>query len=202
MYTPYAPPGKGLAPAGIRPECWVDALGIIRSFSRIVEDSARVETPLLRVFGARYGYLAKYNLPLSKAVVSPLNPKVTPPASAQPPRASKPDGMVSVWTKALSSPGCEGKYLSRGTPRSPRTRLSETPWHGAKSDDPRRRSRSRSCGRVCGDPGRVVDKKTRDARLIAWGAGVNGKGSLRDLRKNCYLGTGAHVPEPQDSRQD
>ena len=59
-----------------------------------------METPFSRVCDARQGYLTKYNLPLSKAVVAPVAAKVSPPASAHLPRASRPDGMTPVQTKS------------------------------------------------------------------------------------------------------
>ena len=88
----------------IRPEGSVAASGILCPLSLRVKDAARAETPFLRVFNARYGYLMKYSLPASKAVAAPVAPKVSPLASAQTPRASKPDGMVSAQTKAASPP--------------------------------------------------------------------------------------------------
>ena len=171
-------------------------LGILRFLSRRAKDAASVEPAFSRVFDARYGYLVKRNLPLSKAVVAPVAPEVSPPASAQPPRASKPDGIVFVQTKAIIPPVLGGRYCVRGAPRSP-------PRRAGKSDDRRRRSRARSRQQASGDRARVVDKKTRDERLSAWGAGVDGKGSLRDLRKNCYSGTGADAPRRKSrSRRD
>ena len=44
-FTPLDPLGKGLAPPAIRPEGLAIALGFIRTFSRMVKDAARVETP-------------------------------------------------------------------------------------------------------------------------------------------------------------
>ena len=77
--------------------------------------------------------------------------------------------------------------------------FSETRRRGAKSDDHRRRSREK----VSGDTVRGADGKTRDERPSAWGAGVDSMGSFRDLRKNCCLGTGAHVPRHEGrSRQN
>ena len=58
------------------------ALGIMPPSSRTVEDAARLETPFLWVFDARYGYLTTYDLPLSKAVVAPVDPKASPPPRA------------------------------------------------------------------------------------------------------------------------
>ena len=44
----------------------------------------------------------------------------------------------------------------------------------------------RSREQVSGGPARVAGKETRDESLSAWGAGVDGKGSLRDLRKKRF----------------
>ena len=54
------------------------ALEVLRTLSRIVTDTARVETPCSWVFVARYRYLVKYNLSLSRAVVEPVDAKVSP----------------------------------------------------------------------------------------------------------------------------
>ena len=110
-FTPYAPSGKGLAPTAIRRMGLADARGILRSLSRIVKDAARVEAPFLRAGHVRYGYSTKYNLPASKAVVGPVAPKTSPPASARQQRASKPDGMVLVQTKAASPPRPHGSIV-------------------------------------------------------------------------------------------
>ena len=59
-------------------------LGILRTLSRMVEDTARAETPFLRAFDACYGYLLKYNLPLSKASVSVVGPAVVRSQAAGP----------------------------------------------------------------------------------------------------------------------
>ena len=157
-FTSYGSPRQGLAPPGIRLEGSVNALGILRSLSRIVKDGAHVEAPVSWVFDACSGCLPGCNLPLSKAFVAPVAPEVFPPLSVQPPRASRPDGMVSGQTKAVSPPVSEGRFRSRGAPRLPRTRFSETPRHVAKSDDRLRRSRSRSREQASGDPTRIADK--------------------------------------------
>ena len=81
-YAPYAPPSKRLAPPLMRPGGLASALGIMRALSRMVKDAARVESPVWRIFDARYDYLMKYNVPLSKAVVAPVAPKVASPVSA------------------------------------------------------------------------------------------------------------------------
>ena len=70
LFTPYAPSGKGLAPPTIRPEGLAQSLAVFRTLSRMVKDAARIETPFLRVFDACYGYLLKYNLPVSEGVPS------------------------------------------------------------------------------------------------------------------------------------
>ena len=130
-FAPYAPPSRGLASPSVRRGYPAKALGIMRSFSRMVKDAARVEPPFLGVFDVRYDYLMKYNLPLPGAVVARVDPNVTPLVIAKPPRASKPGGMVSVQTMVASPAKTEGKYRQRGAPRSSRTRFSETPRRGA-----------------------------------------------------------------------
>ena len=165
-------------------------LGIMRAFSRMVKDASRAETPFSRVFGACYGYLMRYNLPWAKAVAAPVDPKAAPPASVQPQRVSKPDGMASVQPKAGSPSGPEGKYRSRGAPKPFRARFPETLQQSNKFAGRRRRPRSLPRAKDSGHSGRVVDKKTR---LTSRGARQDDKGSLRDARKKCLLSTGAHV---------
>ena len=63
LFTSDAP---GLAPPSIRPRGLIQTLAALRTLSRMVTDAARVETPFLRVFDARFGYLSKYNMPVSK----------------------------------------------------------------------------------------------------------------------------------------
>ena len=55
LFALRAPPGKGPSPPAIRPGGLSTTLGKPRSLSRLVKGAARVETPFLRVFGARYG---------------------------------------------------------------------------------------------------------------------------------------------------
>ena len=177
----------------IRPGGLADALSIVRTLSRMVEDTPRAATPLLRVSDACNGHLMKYNLSLSRAVAAPVVPKPSPLVVAQPQRASKTDVMVPVQPKAVSPPGSGGTYRSRGAPRSPLARLSETSRQ-SNYDDRRRRSRSCSRAEDSGRIARVVGKKTRDGRSLAWGAGMDDRGPLRDLCEICYLRTGAHAP--------
>ena len=71
----------------IRPGGLANALGIMRTVSRMVKDAARAETPFLRICDASHDYRVKYNLPLSKAVIAPVAPpevapKVAPPVAA------------------------------------------------------------------------------------------------------------------------
>ena len=66
LFTSYALLGKSLAPPAIRLEGMARTLGTLRTLSRVVKDAARVETPPLRVFDARYGYVVKYNMPAPK----------------------------------------------------------------------------------------------------------------------------------------
>ena len=59
QYTPYVPPGKGLAMPAMRPEGLSNTLGVLRTLPRMVRDAARVETPFLRVFGRLLRLLVK-----------------------------------------------------------------------------------------------------------------------------------------------
>ena len=52
LLTPFAPPGKGLAPPTIRPEGLTHTLGALRTFFRMAKDAARRETPFFRVCDA------------------------------------------------------------------------------------------------------------------------------------------------------
>ena len=113
-YTPNAPSSKRLAPPVIRPESLANILGIVRTLPRTVRDTARAEAPLFRVFDARYGYLMKHNLPLSKAVVATVAPKASPRVAAQPPRASKSDDVPPGQPGASSPCKYESKYRPRG----------------------------------------------------------------------------------------
>ena len=144
LSTPYAPVGGGLAPPMIRPEGLANALGIMRTLSRMVKKAARMEALSLQVFGACYGCLVEYNLPSSRAIVAPVASKAAPPVSAQPQRTSKPDDVVPGHSKAARPPESESKYRVLGALGSARDRISETPRQSGKSDDHRRRPRSRS----------------------------------------------------------
>ena len=85
LFTPYAPSGKGLAPPTIRPEGLAQTLAVFRTLSRMVKDAARTETPFLRVFDARYGYLLKYNMPAPKALPASVGPATVTPKHVDPP---------------------------------------------------------------------------------------------------------------------
>ena len=61
----------------------IAALDISRALSRSVRGAARVGSRILRVFDARYGYLAKYNLPVSKGA-APANLPQKPSAQSAP----------------------------------------------------------------------------------------------------------------------
>ena len=109
----YASLGKGLVPPVIHPGGSVSLLGVCRSFLSTAKDSAPAEAHFSRVLDARYGYLAKYNVPGSTAVAAPVAPKASPPAFAQQPLASK----TGVAT-AASLPLPRGKYRPRSTPEA------------------------------------------------------------------------------------
>ena len=113
LFTPYAPSSKGLAPPAIRPEGLVQTLAIFRTLSRMVKDAARVETPFLRVFDACYGYLLKYNMPVSKGAAAQVNPSKS---------SYKPDSSSEHGTKTSEErkPAPRPASPRRDNPRSPR----------------------------------------------------------------------------------
>ena len=73
----------------------MQTLGAFRTLSRMVKDAARVETPFLRVCFARYGYLLKYNMPVSEGPLAPANaansPRKQENSGVQPKKASSAD---------------------------------------------------------------------------------------------------------------
>ena len=178
LFTPYAPSTKGLAPPGVRHEGLVQTLAIFRTPSRMVKDAARVETPFLRVFDACYGYLLKYNIPVSKGTAIQVSP-------AKPPAKPDPSSDRSSHTKEDSKSGTRRASPRRLSPRSPRA---------APRKLPQQQRRSRSPPRRTPPPAPEVTKDVREARLSAWAAGRDGKGSLKGKCKNCYVGMGLHVP--------
>lgn len=203
-YAPHAPCGRGLPPAVIRREGLATASGIMRTLPRMVKDAVRAGAPFLRVFGVRFAYPVKCNLPLSKAVVAPVAPGAFPtPATVRPQRASKPDDVGCAQFRTSSPPKYESRWRPRGAPESSRGCYSATSRQYGELDEPRRRFRGRFCAMSSGHADRVVGKKTREERLRAWDAGVDAKGRSQDLRENCYTGTGSHVPQHKGrSRQD
>ena len=180
LFTPYAPSGKGLAPPSIRPEGLEQALAVFRTLSRMVKDAARMETPFLRVFDACYGYLLKYNMPVSKGHALPVGDSKPPPKSEA---SSERESKYSIDRKPSTRPPSP----RREAPRSPRPTFRKRPNKRPRSRSPRPRG---------SDPttDSVKEKSTRDARLAAWAAGHDEKGSLNGKCKNCYVGLGTHVP--------
>ena len=179
LFTPYAPSNKGLAPPVIRPEGLVKTLAIFRTLSRMVKDAARVETPFLRVFDACYGYLLKYNMPVSKGTAAQVNPNKAP---------IKPD--------SSSDRGSTANEAQRPAPRPPSPRREDPrgPRQPKKKGPVRPRSRSPYPRGPAPDSDVPKDKNVRDSRFAAWSAGQDEKGSLKDKCKNCYVGLGMHVP--------
>ena len=178
LFTPYAPSIKGLAPPGVRPEGLVQTLAIFRTLSRMVKDAARVETPFLRVFDACYGYLLKYNIPVSKGTASQVSP-------AKPPAKSDLSSDRNSYTKGDSKSGTRRASPRRLSPHSPRTVPKKVPHQQRRSRSPPRRAPP---------PAPEVSRDVREARLAAWAAGRDDKGSLKGKCKNCYVGMGLHVP--------
>ena len=176
----------------------------MRTLSRMARDAARAETPSLWSVDARYGCLVKYNLPQPNAVVAPVAVQASPPHAAfRPPRASKPDDVAPAQSRTSSPPKHEGQRRSRGVPMSSRRSFSGTPRQSGKLDEPRRHARRGFRAESSRRADCALDNKTREGRLRVWGAGVDAKGSLRNLRKNCFMTTGTHAPRCTGrSRQD
>ena len=89
-FTPRTHEGSGARPPIVRPEGIRAALGISRTLSRIVRGAARAGPAYLRVFDACYGYLVKYDLPMSKApeASAPEGGRSSVPAYSPQPRKS------------------------------------------------------------------------------------------------------------------
>ena len=190
LSTPYAPSGKGSAPPAMRPEGMVQTLAALRTLPRMVKDAARVETPFLRVCGARYGYSLKYNMPATKG------PQVSAIAT-QPPR--KQNAPSAPPKKAGTEGRPAGRAADRSRPRARSHRASRKVRGGQKT----RRSRSPRRPPRASSADTSVAKKVRDKRIAAWLAGEDGKGSLRGKCKNCYVGLGARVSRREGRlRQD
>ena len=100
-----------MAPPSIRPEGLAQTLAALRTLSRMVKDAARAGTPFLRVFDARYGYLLKYNMQVSKG---PQDVAVVPQPAPRREAPSAPQSKEAVEAKPAGSTG------SRSRPRSPR----------------------------------------------------------------------------------
>ena len=163
----------------------MQTLAVFCTLSRMVEDSARTETPFLRVFDARYGDLLKYNMPVSKAIPATVGPASVPPKHED--------------TQAQRSrPYPKHQAASRPSERarSPRNSQRKHQEKSRRSRSPRRRGPSATAeGSKC--------RNQRETRLNAWVAGQDDKGPLRGMCKNCYVGLRTHAPAHQGkSRQD
>ena len=135
----------------------VDILGALRTLSRVVKDAARVETPPLRAYDARCGYLAKYNLPLSKARAS----VVGVPQSSDPKPPVRPSAPEPMPTR----PRLTDRV--RGDDACP-TYRDRSPQHGRASKGSKRKSLPSESAHPADS---LVYKKVRGARLTAWLAG-------------------------------
>ena len=152
----------------------------------MVKDAARAETPFSQVSGARYGYLAKYNLPLSKSVVAPVAPKASPPsATVQPQRASKPDDVVPAQSRTSSPPKSESRWRAPGPPQNSRGHVQGMSRRSCKLGEPRRRSGAALAPTGSCQADRVLDTKTSKGRPRAYTAEVAANGMSQDPRKNC-----------------
>ena len=162
LFTPYAPPGKGLAPPTIRPEGLVWTLAILRTLSRMVKDAARVETPFLRVCDARFGFLLKYNAPASKG---------SQDASIVAHPVKRPEIAAAPAVKDSVEPKPKRRTSGRSRPRSPRPVHMKRDTRNRRSRSPRRRPHGSSAS--------LADKGVYEERMSAWLAGEDAKGSLR-----------------------
>ena len=119
-HAPYALTGKGLSPPATRPEGLSGTLGALRALSRAVKDAARVETPFLRAFGARFGYLLEYSMPASEGKAAPSNaPKTPQPKQQATPVQSKGDGPPSERRDSRVETRPNEKQSPRKRNRSP-----------------------------------------------------------------------------------
>ena len=59
-------------------------MGVIRTWPRMVRHAARIETPFLRVFDARYGYMLKYNVPAPNGPMAPASVTKSPSKQVNP----------------------------------------------------------------------------------------------------------------------
>ena len=186
LLTPYAPSGKGLAPPAIPPEGMVQTLAALRALSCMVRSAANVEAPVLRAFDARYGYLLKYNMPVSKG--PQLAAVATQPSVKQ-------DGPSAPPRKA----GAEGRPAGRTVDRiHPRGRSPCAP-RKTRGGQKTRRPRSPRRPPPASSAESSAEKKVRDERVAAWLAGEDRQGSLRAKCANCYVGLGTHVPPARRS---
>ena len=87
----------------------IAALDISRTLYRMVKDGDRVESRILRVFDARYGYLAKYNLRVSKGAAPanlPQKPSAHPAPNAP---TSRPPGAGALVPRGTRETGVKGR---------------------------------------------------------------------------------------------
>ena len=155
LFAPYAPSRKGLAPPTIRPEGMVQTLAALRTLSRMVVDAARIETPFLRAFEARFGYLMKYNMP------APKGPQSSAIATQSP---VKQDGPSGPPKKASAENKPAGHPAERSHERGRSARASRKVRGGQKS----RRSRSPRRPATASSADTLVEERVRDERLAAW----------------------------------
>ena len=155
LFTPVAPPGKGLAPPTIRPEGLIQTLAVLRALPR-------VETPFLRVCDARFGFLLKYNAPASKG---------SQDASIVAHPVKRPEIAAAPAVKDSVEPKPKRRTSGRSRPRSPRPVHMKRDTRNRRSRSPRRRPHGSSAS--------LADKGVYEERMSAWLAGEDAKGSLR-----------------------
>ena len=87
----------------------IAALDISRTLSRAAKGAARVKSRILCVFDARRGYLAKYNLPVSKGAAPanfPQKPSAHPAPNAP---TSRPPGAGARVPRGARETGVKGR---------------------------------------------------------------------------------------------
>ena len=100
----------------MRPEGMVQTLAALRTLPRMVKDAARVETPFLRVFDARYGSSLKYNMPATKGPqVSAIatQPPIKQNAPSAPPKRAGTEGRPAGRAADRSRPRARSHRASR-----------------------------------------------------------------------------------------
>ena len=138
------------------------------------------ETPFLRVFDARYGYLLKCNMPVSEG---PQDVAVAPQPA---PRRGAPSALQSKEAVEAEPAVRTGDRSRPRSPRAPRRK---------RGGQKHRRSRRPRLRPQAPPADQMADKSAYEERMGFWLAVEESRGSLRDKCKNCYIGLGTHAPK-------